>query len=212
MCLVESSNNGKFDSIAKRVMDGKAEDAKHSGAAVVELDGALLVLLLLGEHVPTVINAKGHVAEVSNVLALTSDITHDEELEPSDEEDDLKEPRLGNGVRAVECTEAIGDVRESATGKVNRATKVDARAGDNVSEEGKHGNASVLDLDKAKTVELGLVSIGDKSEGIEKAERGLDAELILERVQCGGGLPGLGRSESSGRADKGSEDSNGLHG
>ena len=158
-------------------MDGKTEDAHHGGTALVELDGALLELLLLGEGVPTEVNAEGHVAEIAGELAGSGNVTHDEELEPSDEEDDLEEALAGDGIGAVQGGEAVGDVRELAAAEVDGTAKVDTGTGDDVSKEGKHGNAAMLDLNVTEAVELGLVAVGDKAEGVEEAKRGLGSEL-----------------------------------
>ena len=51
---------------------------------------------------------------------------------------------------------------------------------DEVSEDGKHGDTSVLKLDVTKTVELGLVNIGDQTKRVVETERGLGTELVLE--------------------------------
>ena len=68
----------------------------------------------------------------------------------------------------------------------------------------------MLELDVSKTVELFLVTIGDKSEGVEESERRLGTKLVLESLQ-GCGCRGLfGRSEGGGRGDKGCKNS-GLH-
>ena len=171
-------------------MDGKAKDAHHGGTALVELDGALLELLLLGELVPAEVNAEGHVAEIAGELAGSGNIAHDEELEPSDEEDDLEEALTGDGIGTVKGGEAVGDVGELTATEVDGTAKVDTGTGDDVAKEGKHGNAAVLDLNVTETVELGLIAIGDKAEGVEEAKRGLSTELHyfgvgnwLEKVQ-----------------------------
>jgi hypothetical protein len=158
-------------------VDGKAEDAHHGGAALVELNGALLQLLLLRELVPAEVDAEGHVAEVTGELASSGNIAHDEELEPSDEENDLEEALAGDGIGAVKGSETIGDVRELTAAEVDGTTKVDTGAGDDVAKEGKLGDAAVLDLNVTEAVELDLVAVGDKAEGIEEAKRGLGTEL-----------------------------------
>ena len=159
------------------VVDGKAKDAHHGGTALVELDGALLELLLLGEGVPAEVNAEGHVAEIAGELTGSGNIAHDEELEPSDEEDDLEEALTGDGIGTVKGGEAVGDVGELTATEVDGTAKVDTGTGDDVAKEGKHGNAAVLDLNVTETVELLLVAVGDKAEGIEESKRGLGTEL-----------------------------------
>ncbi|KAL7466190.1 hypothetical protein ACHAXS_006486, partial [Conticribra weissflogii] len=87
---------------------------------------------------------------------------------------------------------------------------VDSGTGDDVSEEGKLCDTSVLDLNITEAVEALLVGIIEKSKGIEESERGLGTELGLEGLKGGGGLSGLGRGEGGSRAEDGSEDSE-LH-
>ena len=56
-------------------MHHEAEDAHHGGPAVVELDGALAELGVLGEGVPA--EVEGTVAEISGELSLASDCRSD---------------------------------------------------------------------------------------------------------------------------------------
>ena len=158
-------------------MNSETEDAHHGGAALVELDGALLELGLLIEGVPAEVNAEGHVAEIAGELTGSGNVAHDKELEPSDEEDDLEEALAGDSVGAVKGVEAVGDVGELAAAEVDGTVEVDTGTGDDVAKEGKHGDAAVLDLNVTEAVELGLVTVGDQAEGIEKAKRGLGTKL-----------------------------------
>ena len=185
---LQITNNGEGST--ELVMDGKAKDAHHSGTALVELDGTLLELLLLGEGVPAEVNAEGHVAEIAGELAGSSNVAHDEELKPSDEEDNLEEALAGNRIGAVKGSEAVGDVGELTAAEVDGTAKVDTGTGDDVAKEGKHGNAAVLDLNVTETVELDLIAVSDKAEGVEEAKRGLGTELY-----CLGLEIGLGRCQ-----------------
>jgi len=83
---------------------------------------------------------------------------------------------------------------------------VESSTGDDVSEESKLGDTSMLELNVTETVETVLVSIIKKSKGIEESKRSLNSELGLECVESSGGLSNLGRCESSSRCDEGSED------
>jgi hypothetical protein len=56
----------------------------------------------------------------------------------------------------------------------------------------------VLDLNVSETVELFLVTIGNKSKRVEESKRSLGTELAFEGSQRGGGGGLLGRSEGSG--------------
>ena len=167
----------KGEGSTELVMNSETEDAHHGGTALVELDGALLELLLLGEGVPAEVNAEGHVAEIAGELTGSGNVAHDKELEPSDEEDDLEEALAGDGIGAVKGVEAVGDVGELAAAEVDGTVEVDTGTGDDVAKEGKHGDAAVLDLNVTEAVELGLVTVGDQAEGIEKAKRGLGTKL-----------------------------------
>ena len=77
---------------------------------------------------------------------------------------------------------------------------------DQVSGNGKHGNTSVLKLNKSESVELFLVTVGNEAKRIEESERGLGAQFRLESHVEGRArrlLPS--RGESSGASDKGGE-------
>ena len=178
---LQIANNGEGST--ELVVDGKAKDAHHGGTALVELDGALLGLLLLGEGVPAEVNSKRHVAEIAGELAGSGNVTHDKELEPSDEKDDLEKALAGDGIGAVKGSEAVGDIGELAAAEVDGTAKVDTSTGDDVAKEGKHGNAAVLDLNVTEAVQLGLVSVSDKAEGVEEAKRGLGTELHCLEVE-----------------------------
>ena len=170
------ANNGEGST--ELVMDSEAEDAHHGGTALVELDGALLELLLLREGVPAEVNAEGHVAEIAGELSGSGNVAHDKELEPSDEEDDLEEALAGDGVGAVKSIKAVGDVGELTATEVDGTVEVDTGTGDDVAKEGKLGDAAVLDLNVTEAVELVLVAVGDEAEGVEEAKRGLGTELF----------------------------------
>jgi hypothetical protein len=62
----------------------------------------------------------------------------------------------------------------------NVAGEADARLGDDLAEDGKHGDAAVLDLDVAEAVELVLVAVGDEAQRVPEVERRLRAHLGLE--------------------------------
>lgn len=63
----------------------------------------------------------------------------------------------------------------------------------------------MLKLDETKTVELFLITIGNKAKGIEETKRRLGSESVLEGLQGSGGSSLLGRSESGGGGNKGGE-------
>jgi hypothetical protein len=90
---------------------------------------------------------------------------------------------------------------------VNVTRKVDSTAGDDLSEEGKLTDTSVLDLDVTEAVEAILVFTVELAEGIEEVKRSLGTELVLECVLEGsrGGLGG-GRGEGGRGGDDGGDD------
>jgi hypothetical protein len=118
-------------------MDHEAEDAHHGGTAVVELDGALGKLGLLIKGVPA--EVEGAVAEVTGEvtgLGTVGGVLHDEELKEANEEEDLGQTSLGDGVGAEDGGETVGEGIEGVAGVVDGATEVDSVAGDDLAEEG----------------------------------------------------------------------------
>ncbi|EJK47283.1 hypothetical protein THAOC_34005, partial [Thalassiosira oceanica] len=123
----------------------------------------------------------------------------------------LDESSGGDGVRSTDGGPAVGERVERVSGPVDAPAEVDSGAGDDVSEEGKHRDTSVLELDESEAVESLLVGVVKEAERIVESKRLLDSELTLEGIELGGGLAGLGRGEGGGRADEG-EGGNRLHG
>ncbi|EJK45348.1 hypothetical protein THAOC_36040 [Thalassiosira oceanica] len=201
------SNNR--DGSSELLVDHKSKDAHHGGTAVVELNTALDVLGLLIKSVPAEVN--GAVPEVTDELILARDILHDTELKKANEGNHLDESSGGDGVRSTDGGPAVGERVERVSGPVDASAEVDSGAGDDVSEEGKHRDTSVLELDESEAVESLLVGVVKEAERIVESKRLLDSELTLEGIELGGGLAGLGRGEGGGRADEG-EGGNRLHG
>ena len=207
--LGEGANDGEVGDhvdLSELLVDHEAEDAHHGGAAVVELDSTLEGLGLLIEGVPA--EVEGTVTEVSGELSLAGDVLHDAELKEANEDGHLDNASGGDGVGANEGGNAVGEGGEGVSGLVNASGKVDSGAGDELAEEGKHADTSVLDLDVTEAVETLLVSIVEESEGIEESKRGLDTEgvLTLEGTEGGGGLGNLGRREGGGGGGEGGGD------
>jgi hypothetical protein len=69
----------------------------------------------------------------------------------------------------------------------------------------------VLELDVSEAVELGLVTIGDETQGVPVTEGLLDSELLLESTEGGGGGGLFGGRKGGGRGEEGGKDSE-LHG
>jgi hypothetical protein len=186
----------------------ESENTHLGSTSVVQLDGTLLELGLGSEVVPA--EVEGSITEVTFELSSSSDILHDEKLEDSNEKDHLSESSCGDGIRARDSGKAIWVVREGIAGKVNVSRQVESGTGDDLSKEGKHTNAAVLELNVTKAFELGLVTVSDKTERVVEAKRFLSTKFSLESTK-GRNLVGLLRwSESSGRGDEGGKDSE-LH-
>ena len=79
-------------------------------------------------------------------------------------------------------------------------------AGDDVTQEGKLSNTSMLDLNVTETVETILVGVVKEPKRIEESKRRLNTELVLEGVEGGGGLASLGRREGGGGGNGGGKD------
>jgi hypothetical protein len=212
--LLKVSDDGELRVISEGddlLVDHESKDSQHGGTAVVELDGTLLELGLFVEGVPAEVDVS--VTEVSNVFVSSSgNITHEGNLQKSNEGDDLALSVEGDGIRSDQSGNTVGVRVEGVSGVVDVSGEVDSGAGDDLTQEGKLSDTSVLDLNVTETVEalLGAVS-GEHAEGIEESKRGLGTELILEGVEGGGGLANLGRGEGGGRGDGSGED-DGLHG
>jgi hypothetical protein len=211
-----------------------SKDAHHSGTALVELLGAECVLLFFGlvteesngHHGSTKVlkddeRQKKKVRKVKQTASRkwqVSVLTYTGEgvgvLDPKELEHTNVSNNLGNASTADsgKGRESIGDIGELGSRKVDVSGETDTSSGDKVSEEGKLGNTSVLDLNVTKTVEGGFVATGEQAKGIEESKRGLDTELVLERHVGGDRSPGglLGRGKGSGGGDEGGND-NRLH-
>ena len=89
-------------------MDHEPEDAHHGRASVIQLYGALGELGVVAELVPPEVD--GAVPEVAHeFVAGARDVLHDGSLEESDEEEDLRNAVLGDGIGAVECRPAVSE-------------------------------------------------------------------------------------------------------
>jgi len=120
---------------------------------------------------------------------------------------DLKGAGNRNSERRVPARSEVGELG-SVRADITR--KVDTGLVDQVSDNTKHTDASVLDLDVTEAVELLLVAIGNKAEGIEESKGSLGTELTLEshvggnrgtRVLRGRGEGGGGGNEGGGNSE-----------
>ena len=159
------------DGSSELLVNHKSKDAHHSGTAVVKLDTSLEELLLLVERVPSEVDPS--VAEVTDELVSSSlNVLHEEELHQSNQGEDLGESLNRDGVGAENGGKTVREVLALVSGKVNLVVPVETGTGEDISEEGKHGNTSVLDLNVSKSVESLLVGIIKKAKGIVEADTG----------------------------------------
>jgi len=190
-------------------VDHKSKNSHHGGTSVVKLNSTLGGLGLLVEVVPA--EVEGSVTEVTNELVLSGNILHDEKLKEANEEDDLKESIGGDGIISEKSGQSVGVGVEGISGGVDVSRDVKSGAGDNLSEEGKLTDTSVLDLNVTEAVETLLAGFVKQAQRIEESNRSLGSDLGLEGADGGGGRAGLGRGEGGGGGDGGGED-DGLHG
>jgi hypothetical protein len=199
-----------WDGASELLVHHKSENTHHGGTAVVKLNGTLLKLGLFIKLVPSEVNES--VTEVTDEFISGSwDVLHDEQFKETNKAENLNSSPVRDRVRAEEGGKSIGVGVEAVSSVIDGSSEVNTSTGDDVSKEGKLGNTSVLDLNETKTVETLLVGTVKKSKRIEESKRRLDTELILEGVEGGGGLAGLGRGEGGGGGDSGGKD-DGLHG
>ncbi len=179
----------------------KSKDSHHSGTAVVELDSTLGKLGLLVEGVPSEVDSS--VTEIAGEFSLSGKILHYIQLHESDESYNLVNSLNRHGGEGGEST---WDRVEGVSSRVDSSWEGDSGTGDDLSEESKLGDTSVLELYITKTVETGLVNTIKKSKWVVESKRRLGTELRLEGVKSSGGLGNLGRSESGGGGGKGGGD------
>ena len=145
MVRLESRDDGS--EVSELFVNHKSEDSHHGGTSVVQFDGTLGKLGFLIEGVPSEIDGSG--AEVTRELTLAGVVTHDE-FKNEDEGDDLSPSSLRDGGKS---SVSRRDAGEGGTGVVDVSSKTDSGVVGDESEEGKHGNTSVLDLGVSELVE-----------------------------------------------------------
>ena len=115
---------------------------------------------------------KRSVTEVTNELVASSlDVLHDEELQETNEGNNLGKSSLGDGIRSEDSGQTVGVGVEGVTGVVDVSTQVNTSTSDDVSKEGKLTDTSVLDLNITEAVKLFFVSVSNKAKGIEESVR-----------------------------------------
>ncbi len=154
-------------------MHHEREDAHLGSTAVVQLDGLLVVEVesacLLGDSRKVLAELLASLLDIG--LAKT-----EAKLKETDEEYGLNNTSQGKGVEDSKASlhgaegHARGDIEgQAVTG-----------SGGDVTSDGKHRDAAMLDLNIAEAVEALLVGIFKQVEGIPKSERRLGTDLGLE--------------------------------
>lgn len=191
--------------VSERIVDHKAKDSHLSGASLVKFDRALLSLPVIALLIPSKVNKV--VSEVTgkfagsgfgvNIGSIAVKGFHDSPCK--DSLDPYTKGHSGNG---GESGRNVFGARESDTGISYE-----------VSDNGKHGNTAVLELDVTETIKVGLVFIGADFEGIKEAKGGLSSDFTGEFASSKSRVGALLRSRGEGgsRCNKGGEDSS-LHG
>mmetsp|Transcript_1300 Transcript_1300/g.2704 ORF Transcript_1300/g.2704 Transcript_1300/m.2704 type:complete len:217 (-) Transcript_1300:7-657(-) len=191
------------DLVAQLFVDHQTQDTHLGSTSIVQFNSTLLHLPFISLLVPSEINES--VAEVTN------------EFTSSPARVDSHGVLLvavgsfhgGPGGNHLGPDHARGGRQGGKTSWDFFSTREsDSGIGGQVTNNSKHGNASVLEFHPAKTVEFILVDIGRHSHGVEESQRHLGSQLLGEvSVQGGRGLASLlGRSESSGGSQEGSKD------
>jgi hypothetical protein len=176
-----------------------SKNTHHGGASVVDF-GIQLAGLLFGVQV---------LSEPANsVVSVVLGCRHPCKLNKSEEKKNLKK----SGVRdSTDTISSSGDIRELqvlAGGQVS--IESDMVVVDNASNDGSHGDTSVLALDGTTTFE-GLGLSVEPSKGIVDTKGGSLTDLKLVDIQGDGGLSLLGRGEGGGGTSK-EGGNNKLHG
>mmetsp|Transcript_19087 Transcript_19087/g.30862 ORF Transcript_19087/g.30862 Transcript_19087/m.30862 type:complete len:230 (+) Transcript_19087:172-861(+) len=155
--------------VVQLLVDHQGKDTHLGSAAVVQLNGALGVLLLV---IPT----GGIHAGLAVGLQLLLDLGK-AQLNQANETDGLGHT---SGRQGGQSLQASGQAGELVASQVVSARQTHASSGHQVAEDGKHGNTAVFDLHGTKAVEPLLVSLIQKAQRVPEAQRGLHTNLVLE--------------------------------
>ena len=185
-------------------MDHKGKDSHLSGTSIVELDGTLGKLLLISEFIPSKVNLS--IAEVTDEFS-SDNILHDEQFKSTNEGNGFGKASGGDG---FEGSESSGDISEFLSAQFDWSRKTDSGVGYEVTNDGKHGNTSVLELNISETIETLLASTVEKAKRVELSKGLLGTKGILEGTEGGGGSSLLGRGKGGSRGDERGKNG-GLH-
>mmetsp|Transcript_18419 Transcript_18419/g.23698 ORF Transcript_18419/g.23698 Transcript_18419/m.23698 type:complete len:224 (-) Transcript_18419:41-712(-) len=195
---VSTGKNG----VSKNFMGDETSDTHHGGTALVQFNLSLSKLGTFVELVPA--KVKSTVTVVTDEFSFSESITVDHFCY-SEKGKHLHQNSLAvtGGVKSGECSQTIRNALSTR--------ETDAIGCDQVTNNGQHTDTSVFELNGTKTIESFLVSIGDKTKGIEEAKRSDGTNIVFEGRQSAGRSLLGGRSESSSRRKECGENSS-LHG
>mgnify|MGYP003961401895 CR=1 FL=1 len=175
--------------VVKLLMHHEGKDAHLGGTAIVELDGLAAVL------------GNVRVGGLTVLLKLLLD-GGKAKLNSTDGQEAEGEARGGKGVENGEASlHLVGAKGHASTG-----------GGDDVAEDGKHGNAAMLGLDGTEAIEALLVSVVEQTKRIPEAKRRLGSKLGFEaHLKSRGSGHASHRSKGSNRCQDGKDSSNTEH-
>jgi hypothetical protein len=160
-------------------VDDQTPNAHHGGPAVVDLNRAFLGLPLVTLTRPFEIGLTGRAGVVAGELpALERRCAN---LHAKDEHHDLHETGGWDGIQTRQTGRHIGkgDVTAEHTGETHTGE------GDEITNDGEHGNTAVLELTESQAVKLFLRRVRRQLERVEKAEWRLGTNLLgVVGVQC----------------------------
>ena len=171
-------------------MTKKLKNGKHGKMSMLELIKLMLLKLCRGKVWLAL-------QEVSKEAIIVHSSNGEEHLGPA---------KRRNGINGSDTIRDVceGKARGNLTGPVEDLP-------DDVADNSKLGNTSVLELSGMVLVKSLLVNVAGQSQWIEESSRGDDAKLILVRhLEGHGGLAGLGRGECGGTSNEGGQHSK-LH-
>lgn len=165
----------------KDLVGDSTSDGHHGGTSVVKL--SIHLTDLLGGFLFPVVD----LSQTDSVVTIELGGGPPGELNETTNEQNLQKTSRGD---LEETTDASADIRElEIVGGGQVSVKGPVVVVDKCTQHSHHGDAAVLLLDSAVTLERSLVS--DVSEGIEKAKRGRGANLHVGRIDSRGRSGGL---------------------
>ena len=156
-------------------MDHEGQHTHLGGTALVQFLGTVVVLgfCVIGTNESNGESRGGEVTRVRSFSLLPSG-----KFKDTTEGKDLKGTRDRDGERGIP---ARSKVRELGSVRGDISREVDAGLVDQVSNNTKHADTSMLDFNTTKAVELSLVTVSNKSQRIEESKRTVVVVVVLLR-------------------------------